>query len=128
MESKKTVVIVDDSPIMTDVLTGFFQDIIGFRVLATGSNGIHAVNLYRQHRPDLITMDLIMPVKDGKTALKEILAEHPEARVLMVSSQLGQPIVDCLRLGASGYVEKPLQFESRQYMEEVKATIQAAVG
>ena len=128
MESNKTVVIVDDSPFMADLLGGFFEDKLGFRVLGTGTNGIQAVALYKQHRPDIITMDLTMPVKDGKTALKEILAEHPEARILMVTSQMGPQIVECLKLGCAGYVEKPLQFDSPQFVEEFTATVRAAVS
>ena len=128
MDAQKTVVIVDDSPFMADLLSGFFEDKLGFRVLATGTNGIQAVALYKQHRPDLISIDLTMPVKDGKTALKEILAEHPEARILMVTSQMGPQIVECLKLGAVGSVEKPLQFDSRQFVEEFTTIVRNAVS
>lgn len=123
----KTVVIVDDSPFMADLLGGFFRDNLGFRVLATGNNGIQAVAMYKQHRPDLITMDLTMPVKDGKEALKEIRAEFPEARVLMITSQIGPPVVECLKLGASGYVEKPLQLDDPRFVEEFSATVAGAL-
>lgn len=128
LEVKKSIVIVDDSSFMADLLGGFFEDQLGFRVLATGTNGIQAVSLYKQHRPDLMTIDFTMPVKDGKTALKEILAEHPEARILMVTSQMGQQIIDCLKLGAAGYVEKPLRFDSPQFVEDFIATVKAAVA
>ena len=125
---QRTVVIVDDSTFMADLLGGFFKDKLGFRVLATGGNGVQAVALYRQHRPDLITMDLTMPVKDGKDALKEILAEFPAARVLMITSQLGPTIIECLKLGAAGYVEKPLQLDDPQFVEEFAATVAGALS
>jgi two-component system chemotaxis response regulator CheY len=128
MDTRKTVVIVDDSPFMADLLSGFFEDKLGFRVMATGTNGIQAVALYKQHRPDLISIDLTMPVKDGKAALREILAEHPEARILMVTSQMGPQIVECLKLGAAGYVEKPLQFDSQQFVEEFTAIVRTALS
>jgi two-component system chemotaxis response regulator CheY len=118
---------VDDSPFMASMLTAFFEDMLGFRVLATGNNGMQAVALYNQHLPDLITIDLTMPVKDGKTALKEILAAHPTARILMITSQMGPQIVECLKLGAAGYVEKPLQFDSPQFVEEFTATVNGAL-
>jgi two-component system chemotaxis response regulator CheY len=70
---------------------------------------------------------MTMPVKDGKTALKEILAEHPEARILMVTSLMGPQIVECLKLGAAGYVEKPIQFDNPQFMEEFMATVNRAL-
>jgi two-component system chemotaxis response regulator CheY len=113
---------------MADLLGAFFEDRLGFRVLATGTNGMQAVSLFRQHRPDLITMDLVMPIKDGKTALQEILAEHPEARILMITSQMGPPIVECLKLGAAGYVEKPLQFDDPRFVEEFSATVACALS
>jgi two-component system chemotaxis response regulator CheY len=124
----RSVVIVEDSPFMADLLGAFFEDKLGFRVLATGTNGMHAISLFKQHRPDLLTMDLVMPIKDGKTALQEILAEHPEARILMITSQMGPPIVECLKLGAAGYVEKPLQFEDPRFVEEFSATVAGALS
>lgn len=128
MGTPKTVVIVDDSTFMADLLSGFFEDKLGFRVVATGRNGIQAIALYKQHRPDLMTVDLTMPVKDGKTALLEILAEHPEARILMVTSRVGPQIVECLKMGAAGYVEKPLQFENPRFVEELLATVRSAIS
>ncbi len=124
----RTVVIVDDSHFMADMLGGFFEEKLGFQVVATGSDGAQAVELYRHHRPSLLTVDLTMPVKDGMTALKEILAEFPEARVLMVTSHMGPQIVECLKLGAVGYVEKPLRFDDPLYVEDFIATIAEAVS
>ncbi len=126
MEVERTVVIVDDSQFIVDMLSGVFTDKLGFRVVATGTNGIQAVALYKQHRPNLMTIDFTMPVKDGKAALKEILAEHPEAHILIVTSQMGPQIVECLKLGAAGYVEKPLEFDNPQYVEEFTAIVNGA--
>lgn len=125
---ERTVVIIDDSPFMADLLGGLFEDKLGFRVAATGTNGMHAVALFKKHRPDLITMDLTMPVKDGKSALKEILADYPGARILMVTSQMGPQIVECLKLGAAGYVEKPLQFDNPRFVEEFASIVADAVA
>jgi two-component system, chemotaxis family, chemotaxis protein CheY len=124
---ERTVVIVDDSPFIADLLAGFFEDKLGFRVAARGTNGFQAVALYKQHRPDLITIDLTMPVKDGKTALKEILAEDPGARILMITSQMGPQIVECLKMGAAGYVEKPLRFDDPGFAAEFETAIRTAL-
>lgn len=113
---------------MTDLLSAFFADKLGFRVLATGCNGNQAVALYERHRPDLLTIDLTMPVKDGKAALMEILSAHPEARVLLITSQVGSQVVECLKLGASGYVEKPLQLDDPEFVEEFIATVNGALS
>jgi two-component system, chemotaxis family, chemotaxis protein CheY len=109
------------------MLGGFLEDKLGFKVAATGTNGFHAVALYRQHRPDLITIDLTMPVKDGKAALKEILAEDPGARILMITSQMGPLIAECLKLGAAGYVEKPLRFDDPGFTRGFEAAIRSAL-
>jgi two-component system chemotaxis response regulator CheY len=124
----KTVVIVDDSPFVTDLLGGYFEDRLGFRTVAIGTNGFHAVSLYRQHRPDLISIDLTMPLKDGKDALREILAEDPGARILLVTAQMGPLINECLKLGAAGYVEKPLRFDDPGFRDGFAATVSRCLG
>lgn len=124
----RTVVIVEDSPFMADMLGAFFEDRLGFRVAATGINGIQAVELYARHRPDLLTIDLTMPVKDGKTALKEILAAHPEARILMITAQIGPQIAECLKLGAAGYVEKPLRLDDAGFVKEFSDAVAGALS
>lgn len=125
---ERTVVIVDDSPFIADLLGGFFEDRLGFRVAAKGTNGFHAAALFRQHRPDLITIDLTMPAKGGKAALEEILAEDPRARILMITSQMGPQISECLKLGAAGYIEKPLRFDDEGFMRDFEAAILSALA
>lgn len=123
----KSVVIIDDSEFISDLLRDFFAQTLEFSVLGTGSNGMQAVTLYRQHRPDLLTMDLTMPVKDGRTALREILAEFPEARVLIISSQVGSPMLECMKIGAAGYVEKPLRLDDEEFVVDFKAAVDEAL-
>jgi two-component system chemotaxis response regulator CheY len=118
-----SVVIIDDSSFQTLQLGRFFSDTLGFTVAATGENGEEAVELYRQHRPDLITMDLTMPKLDGRGALGIILGEFPDARVLVISAVKGPLLLDCLALGAKSYVEKPLRFDKQDFARDFKATI-----
>lgn len=122
----RSVVIIDDSEFITDLLKEFFASKLEFNVLDTGANGVQAVSLYRRHRPDLLTMDLTMPVKDGKTALREILAEFPGARVLVISSQVGPTMLECLKLGAAGYIEKPLRLDEEEFVSDFEATVEDA--
>jgi two-component system chemotaxis response regulator CheY len=118
-----SVVIVDDSSFQTLQLGRFFADTMGFTVAATGENGEEAVELYRTHKPDLITMDLTMPKLDGRGALMKILEEFPAARVLVISAVKGPLLLDCLALGAKSYVEKPLRFDKEDFVRDFKATI-----
>ncbi len=119
----KTVVIVDDSKFQTMQLGRFFSDVLGFKVAATGENGEEAVEMYKAHKPDLITMDLTMPKLDGRGALAQILAEFPQARVLVISAVKGPLLLECLAIGAKSYVEKPLRFDREDFIRDFKATV-----
>lgn len=119
----RSVVIVDDSRFQTMQLGRFFSDVMGFRVLASGENGEEAVEMYRTHKPDLITMDLTMPKLDGRGALAQILREFPDANVLVISAVKGPLLLDCLTLGAKSYIEKPLRFDKEDFIRDFKATI-----
>lgn len=114
---------MDDSKFQTMQLGRFFSEVLEFRVAATGENGEEAVELYRQHKPDLITMDLTMPKLDGRGALARIIAEFPDARVLIISAVKGPLLLDCLTMGAKSYIEKPLRFDKEDFVRDFTATI-----
>jgi two-component system, chemotaxis family, chemotaxis protein CheY len=124
----KNVIIVDDSAVLIKQLRTFFEGQMGFTVLATGSDGGQACDLYRKHRPDLITLDITMPNKDGMEALAEILAEFPGANIMMISAIRGPTMTRCLKLGAKAYMEKPLRFNDAQFVEDFKASLQEVFG
>jgi two-component system chemotaxis response regulator CheY len=123
---KKSVVIVDDSKFLVTMLRDFFQDVMNFDVIATGNNGIHAVELYRKHKPDLLTLDLTMPIKDGQTALGEILGEFPAARILIISALNGSTILECIKQGARAYIEKPLRLDDEDFHNDFRQTLEEA--
>jgi two-component system, chemotaxis family, chemotaxis protein CheY len=124
----KTVVIVDDSRFQIMQLERFFTESMGLAVAATGENGEEAVELYRAHKPDLITMDLTMPKLDGRGALTEILREFPDARVLVISAVKGPLLLDCLAIGAKSYIEKPLRFDKEDFVRDFKAAVGEILG
>jgi two-component system, chemotaxis family, chemotaxis protein CheY len=100
---------------------------MGYDVVALGHNGEEAVELYGKHKPDLITLDITMPVKDGQEALNEIMASDPDAKVVMMSAVRGETMMDCLRVGASGFIEKPLKFNDGEFVENVKDVLEDAL-
>ena len=120
----RSVVIIDDSKFQTLQLSRFFADVMGFEVAATGEDGEQAVELYRAHRPDLLTMDLTMPRLDGRGALTRILLEFPGARILIISAVKGPLLLDCLALGAKSYMEKPLRFDKEDFVRDFRATVE----
>jgi len=81
----------------------------GFNVVEA-DNGVKAVDLFKNEKPDAVLLDLVMPEKDGLTALKEMLAINPAAKVIMLSS-LGQEtmVLQAIRIGAKDYIIKPFE-------------------
>jgi two-component system chemotaxis response regulator CheY len=119
----KRIVIVDDSIFLIKQLTAFFEAAMGYTVVGAGSDGNQAVALYRQHKPDLITLDITMPNKDGMEALAEIMEEFPEANVMMISAIRGQEMIKCIKIGAKAYMEKPLLFNDEQFVSDFKVSL-----
>ncbi|HEX9898021.1 MAG TPA: response regulator [Candidatus Methylomirabilis sp.] len=104
-----TILVVDDAAFMRSMIRDIFAR-GPFVVAGEADNGVEAVRLYRELRPDLTTMDIVMPLMDGITALKEIVGIDPAARVVMVSA-LGQEtlIAEAIESGASDFIVKPFQ-------------------
>ena len=103
------VLVVDDALFMRTALSKMLQE-WGLEVVAQAANGREAVNMYKEHSPDLVTMDVTMPVMSGIDALKLIMQDDPEAKIIMITA-LGQQriIVDALENGAKDFITKPFQ-------------------
>jgi two-component system, chemotaxis family, chemotaxis protein CheY len=103
------VLVVDDAAFMrkmvTDALSGGGHEVVG-----EAGNGIEAVSRFQELRPDVMTLDITMPEKDGLDALREIIAVDPGAKVIMCSA-LGQEskVLESIKLGAKDFVVKPFQ-------------------
>lgn len=119
----KTVVIVDDSKFLIKKIAAFFEKEMEYQVVAQGYDGNDAVELYRQHQPDLLALDITMPNKDGQQALEEVLAEFPDANVLIISAVRGDTVLECMDSGAKGYIEKPLRFNDPDFIQDFKETL-----
>ena len=103
------VLVVDDAIFMRTMIRDIFAR-SPFLVAGDAEDGEEGVRLYRELRPDLTTMDIVMPRMDGLTALKEILRFDPKARVVMCSA-LGQEalIAEAIAIGAKDFIVKPFQ-------------------
>jgi two-component system chemotaxis response regulator CheY len=119
----RTVVVVDDSKFLIKQIVEFFDKQMGFQVLASGNDGNEAIELYKKHKPDLITLDITMPNKDGMEAMKDIVREFPDARILMISAVRGNAMLECMSAGAKGYIEKPLKFSDSEFVQDFKDTV-----
>lgn len=120
----KRILIVDDSAFVRKQLKRFFEEELKYEVVGTGINGEEAVSLYNELKPDLLTLDIVMGVMDGVDAVREIMAQHSDAKIMMISAVRTGEMLDCIALGAKGYVEKPLRLKDASYVEDFKETLQ----
>lgn len=105
----RTVLIVDDAIFMRSMIADILKG-AGFEVVGEASSGIEAVAKYKELKPDLVTMDIVMPDMGGIDAVREIIKEDPDARILMCSA-MGQQglVVEAIQAGARDFVVKPFQ-------------------
>jgi DNA-binding NarL/FixJ family response regulator len=107
-ESPKTrILLVDDHAVVREGLASLLQRQGDLLVVAEAADGASAIRLYRQHRPDLVVLDLRLPDMDGVAVTAAIRAEFPQARLLVLSSFDGdEDIYRALKAGARAYVLK----------------------
>jgi two-component system chemotaxis response regulator CheY len=103
-----SVLIADDSEFMRNLLREILDE--SFEIVAEAENGVEAVDLYEEHAPDLVMMDIVMPIRNGIEATSEITDDDPNARVIMCTS-VGQEekMKAAIKAGAQGYITKPFQ-------------------
>ncbi|GIN70464.1 chemotaxis protein CheY [Bacillus sp. J14TS2] len=117
----KRILIVDDAAFMRMMI----KDILvknGFEVVGEASDGQQAIEKYNELKPDLVTMDITMPEVDGVTALKQIKAADPAAKIIMCSA-MGQQamVIDAIQAGAKDFIVKP--FQADRVIEAIQKTL-----
>ena len=121
-----TVLLVDDDAMVMGAVTMLLED-HGFTVIPAG-NGIEALRLYREHKPDLVLTDIIMPEKEGIALIRELRQEFPEARIVAMSGggRIGNSdyVTIATALGADAGLNKP--FDDDQLMKTIGALIGTA--
>ena len=118
----KRILVVDDAAFMRMMI----KDILsknGFEVVGEAADGVQAIEKYHELKPDLVTMDIMMPEMDGIAALKSIKEKDPSAIVIMCSA-MGQQamVIDAIQAGAKDFIVKPFQ------ADRVIEAIQKAIG
>ena len=119
----RRVIVVDDSMLIRRMVKDTLQS-DGWDVVGEASNGNDAVELYQQLRPDVVTLDIIMPGSDGIEALRSIMRINPEAKVVVVSA-LNQTklISEAIRSGAQDFIAKP--FLPEQLQQTIRLCVEA---
>jgi two-component system, chemotaxis family, chemotaxis protein CheY len=105
----RTVLICDDALFMRSMLADILRS-AGFEVVGEAQTGSEAVKQYRALHPDLVTMDIVMPDMGGIDAVRAIIKDYPQARILMCSA-MGQQalVIEAIQAGARDFVVKPFQ-------------------
>ena len=108
---KSGVLIVDDLYFLRILIREILEK-ENIPVIGEAENGLQALELYEEVKPDIVLLDITMPVMDGLTALKALKSKYPEAKVIMCSA-LGQEkyIIRAIQFGASDFVVKPFKPE-----------------
>ena len=105
----QTVLVCDDAIFMRTMITDILSQ-AGYDIVGEAESGTQAVQRYRDLRPDLVTMDIVMPDMGGIEAVREIVKHDPDAKILMCSA-MGQQalVVEAIQAGAKDFVVKPFQ-------------------
>ena len=117
----QTVLVCDDAIFMRTMVGDILAQ-AGFEIIGEAETGVQAVEKYQQLKPDLVTMDIVMPDMGGIDAVREICKIDPHARILMCSA-MGQQalVVEAIQAGAKDFVVKP--FQPSRVLEAVQRVI-----
>ena len=117
----KNILICDDAAFMRMMI----KDILtknGYNIVGEAENGVKAIEMYTETKPDLVLMDITMPEMDGIGALKGLRAKDPNAQIIMCSA-MGQQamVIEAIQSGAKDFIVKP--FQAERVLEAVKKVI-----
>jgi two-component system NarL family response regulator len=110
--NKIRIIVIDDQAVVRQGFVSLINTVADMEVIAEGTNGQQAIELYRQHKPDVMLIDLRMPVLSGVEAISAIRRESPGARMIVLTTYDGdEDIYRSLQAGAQGYLLKDVFFE-----------------
>ena len=116
------LLIVDDSNIMRKAIEKYLSE-FGLDCVGTAGDGESALALFREHLPDLVTLDITMPQMDGLTCLENIMKIKPETKVIIISAlKDAETGLRAIKLGAQAFLQKP--FSQEQLHEEIRQCLQ----
>ena len=110
--------IVDDAAFMRNMIKDILEE-EGYEVAGEAANGEEAVSKYKELKPDVVTMDIVMPMKSGIEAVHEIVSFNKDAKIVMCSA-LGQEslVMEAIEAGAKDFITKP--FKKENVLEMIK--------
>ncbi len=122
-DGRISIMVVDDQAVVRQGFVSLLNTVADMAVVAEATNGREAVERYREHKPDVVLMDLRMPVMGGADAIAALRREFPGARVIVLTTFDGdEDIYRSLQAGAQGYLLKDMFFEE---LEDAIRTVHA---
>ncbi len=108
-DNQKSVLIVDDIPFVRKTLKQILTN-LGYRIVGEAETGEDAVRLFKETKPDIVTMDLVMPLMNGVEATRKIIQADQSAKVVILSAMMQENLVtEAIIAGAKDYIMKPFQ-------------------
>jgi len=105
------VLVVDDAKFMRHMIKNILVQ-MGWEVVGEAADGEEAISMFNDLKPDVVTLDIVMPKASGIDALKAIRTSDPNAKCVMISAiDQREPLMEALKLGAADYVVKPFEKE-----------------
>ena len=121
MSAPRRVLVVDDSNMIVKQLSKILSESGRYEVISDAPDGLIAMKRYREHKPDIVCMDVVMPNYDGLKALAMLLKLDPQAKIVVISSLGGTAdvVTQALQQGAKNVIAKP--FEPQKVLEVLDA-------
>ena len=103
------ILICDDSILARKQLSDMLSS-LGKCTIIEAANGQECIEMYQQYLPDIVFLDIVMPIKDGHSAIAEIMEQYPDADIVVVVSSVGtqSQLRQAIQLGAKDFIQKPL--------------------
>ena len=117
--------VVDDSAFMRKIISDMVSEITGVEVVGIARNGKDALDLIPKLKPDIITLDVEMPILNGIETLKIIKKDHDIPVIMLSSNKNPEITIEALELGALDFIEKPLDI--KENLEEIKADLEKKI-
>lgn len=116
------IMLVDDAQVIRLMLTRILKD-AGYEIAGEAGNGAEAIVKYEEVKPDLVTMDITMPEMSGIDAVKGIIKQDPDAKIIMCSA-MGQKsmVLEAIEAGAKNFIIKP--FDPEKVIEVVRVVLE----
>lgn len=121
------ILIVDDAKLMRGMIKNAITSAVPDAICLEAENGEDAIQLYEATKPDVVTMDITMDYKNGVEAAREIMARHPDAKIIMVTA-LGQEnlLKECIEIGVKDFIVKP--FTKERILSAVGKALNIKIG